>query len=973
MKSNKILPPTWLKSTSPTKLFSASLLTLALLSGCNSTQSEDTNTLSSASTITLKAPAATLIDSKTATKDELVIPYQKYRLPNGLTIVLHPDKSDPLVHVDVTYHVGSSREELGKSGFAHFFEHMMFQGSKNVADEQHFKIITESGGNLNGTTNTDRTNYYQTVPKNQLEKVLWLESDRMGFLLDAVTEPKFEIQRATVKNERGQNVDNRPYGRLNETVNQVIYPREHPYSWPVIGYMVDIDRADVNDLRHFFQRWYGPNNAVLTIGGDFDTEQTLAWIEKYFGEIPRGPEVKPLERPLISFDEHRYTSMTDNVSLPLIYISYPTVYGFHKDEAALDVLANILGSGSTSILYKNLVKNGLAVQAGASHPCSELGCTLSLYALPNPQQGMSLTKLEQEINKSIAEFVERGITDDDLHKVKTAIETSTIYGLQSVSGKVSTLAFNETFTGSPDRSQQEIERYRNVTKADVLDVFNRYIKNKGAAIVSVVPMGQEQFIAAPDNFELVDITKVEEVEKDEAEVVLNTSSFDRSVIPPSGANPQVKVPDFWRSKLANGIDIIASENSETPTITLTLNLEGGPLLDPLEKAGLASMTAAMMNESTQNFNKEALSHALEMLGSSISFSASGRYTSVRLSSLTKNFEQSLALMEEMLFKPAFDEQDFARLKMQSIQGLEHALKNPSTIARNTFKEMLYGKENRVALPGSGNLSTIDKITLSDVKDFYSKYYNPAHATIVVVGDFDEKKLVKELGFLASWQVKPYQIPSFSDFPAEVANVIHFVDHEGAKQSVIRIGRKAMPYDADGDYFKAGLMNFPLGGAFNSRINLNLREDKGYTYGARSGFNGGKTLGSFVASASVKIEHTADALTEMLGEIERMQTNGMSKDELNFMRQAISQNDALNYETQGQKAGFLRQLQAFDLARDYRQKQTQIINKIGLDELNAIARDELAKPMQILIVGDMNVIGEQLKALNMPLVEVEPTR
>jgi zinc protease len=324
------------------KWITPSLLAVALI-GCSQLPYGEANKSAQSAVEQPAIDGIKLIEQVDAKPGEIVIPYKKYQLDNGLTLILHEDHSDPLVHVDVTYHVGSAREEIGKSGFAHFFEHMMFQGSEHVADEQHFKIVTEAGGTLNGTTNTDRTNYFETVPANQLEKMLWLEADRMGFLLDAVTQEKFEVQRETVKNERGQRVDNRPYGRLNERVSQALYPVGHPYSWPVIGYMEDLNRVNVNDLKAFFLRWYGPNNATLTIGGDIDTAKTLAMVKKYFGSIPRGPAVDMPKKQPATLSEDRYISMEDNVHLPLLYISFPTVSGRHADEAPLDVLSNILG------------------------------------------------------------------------------------------------------------------------------------------------------------------------------------------------------------------------------------------------------------------------------------------------------------------------------------------------------------------------------------------------------------------------------------------------------------------------------------------------------------------------------------------------------------------------------------------------------------------------------------------------------
>jgi zinc protease len=400
------------------------------------------------------ATAQKLIEKVEKKGDEIVIPYEKYMLDNGMTLLIHVDKSDPVVHVDVTYHVGSAREEIGRSGFAHFFEHMMFQGSDNVADEQHFAIVTEAGGTLNGTTNIDRTNYFETVPSNQLETALWLEADRMGFLLDAVTQQKFEIQRATVKNERGQNYDNRPYGLVGERTNEALYPFGHPYSWPTIGYLKDLDGVSVEDLKRFFLRWYGPNNAVLTVAGNVDPAEVTRLAMKYFGSIPRGPEVKAMPKMPVTLDQDRYISMEDNVRFPMIQMTWPGVYSGNADELPLDLLAELIGGDKTSILYQNLIKNNLAVQARAYNPASELSGTFVVNVLPYP--GKTLADMEKIIRDAFVEFEKRGVTDEDLQRIKNVREAGMIQELESVSGKASKLASYQTFRGNPNYIKTEL-------------------------------------------------------------------------------------------------------------------------------------------------------------------------------------------------------------------------------------------------------------------------------------------------------------------------------------------------------------------------------------------------------------------------------------------------------------------------------------------------------------------------------------
>ncbi len=899
--------------------------------------------------------------------NSVAIPYKKYQLSNGLTVIVHEDHSDPLVHVDVTYHVGSAREEMGKSGFAHFFEHMMFQGSEHVADEQHFKLITEAGGSMNGTTNTDRTNYFQTVPVNQLEKVLWLESDRMGFLLDAVTQEKFEVQRETVKNERGQRIDNRPYGRLSERANEILYPTNHPYSWPVIGYMDDLNRANVNDVKAFFLRWYGPNNATLTIGGAVKAEEILPLVQKYFGEIPAGPAVEPMAKTLFSLPADRYSSFEDNVQFPLISMEFPTVYARHPDEAPLDILAQIIGGDNNSIIYKNLIKNRFTVQAQSSHSCAELHCTFSLIALPSP--GKTLSDIENILRQSLLEFEERGVSDDDLLKVKAQIEANSIFGLQSVSGKVSQLAYNETFFGEPDLTAAELARYQAVTKADIQRVYQTYLKGQHAAILSIVPNNQKAAPAKPDNFQAPARNLLASSTTQASDLAMRkaTSSFDRSQIPVSKANPGVTLPSTWQQQFANGIKVLGTQSFETPTTDILLKVPAGLYYETPETLGASAMFAALMNESTQNFTTEQMALALQKLGSRIEISSDDQFINIYVSSLSKHLPATLDLLAEKMFKPAFAPDDFQRIRQQTMQGLEHQQKNAGYQADRAFRELMFG-QHIARFDAVGTLASLQQLTLETVKAGYHAQFKPAGSQMIIVSDLAQAEVTQLLDKqLASWQGQgaTLQIQG-ADSVAKPAT-IYLIDKPDAAQSEIRIGKRSLLEDLQGEYYQAGLMNFVLGGNFNSRLNLKLREEKGYTYGARSGFSADNQLGVFSASAAVRSDATADAVKEFLSEIAKYQQQGIQEDELAFTRNAVNQSDALKYETPGAKLGFMAKMVQFNVDSSFVEKRQQIVSNLTKAQIDALAKQHLdPATMTIVVVGDAKKIRPSLEALGYPV-------
>jgi zinc protease len=915
-------------------------------------------------------PAGTapkLLETVVKVGKEISIPYKKYVLANGLTVVVHEDHSDPIAYVDVTYHVGSNREQQGRSGFAHFFEHMMFQGSKNVADEQHFKIITEAGGTLNGSTNSDRTNYFETVPSNQLEKMLWLEADRMGFLLDSVTQKKFEVQRATVKNERGQNYDNRPYGLVGEKTGEALFPKGHPYSWTTIGYIEDLNRVDVNDLKRFYMRWYGPNNAVLTVSGDVNTDQVVKLADKYFGSIPRGPEVKNMEKQPAVLTENKYISYEDNVKFPMYKVSYATVPSMHPDEAALTALGEILASSKSSPLYNTFVKTQKAVSANAYNYGRELAGQFEILIRANA--GTKLSDIETMLNQSLADWEKTGANDDDIKKYKINYQSGLYEGLTTVQGKGRQLAAYQTYANNPNYLKIEMASNLKVTKEDIMRVYNTYIKGKFAVILSCVPKGKSDLAAKPDTWKMYERTiEQESAEYKNLSYTEPKDIFVRKNVPAAQTAKLVPLPMYWTSNLTNGVKAIGINNTDIPKVNILFSMPIGHRYEP--KAGLAVLLTSLLEESTQKHSAEEIGSMLERLGSDVSFSAGDNEINMSISCLKQNLDSTLKIAQEMLFMPKFDQEDFDLVKKEQLDNIANSLTQATTIAGNVYSKLLYGPEFNLSIPTIGNAETVASIKLDDVKEYY-KNFSAFNSILAVSGDIDQASALKKLAFLSKLQSANTMPQARYKLPEIDKTRLYFVDKKGAPQSEIRVGNLSLAYDATDEFFKSTIMNYSFAGAFNSRVNYILREVKGFTYGARGGFGGNKFVGPYTISAGVKGNTTDSSVVIIMDELKKYSEKGIEAEELTFTKNAMAQADALKYESPQQKLGFVKRIVEYNLDKTYVAQQGAIIKTITKAEIDELAKKNLPyNNMIILVVGDKATNFDKLSKLGYEMIELD---
>ncbi len=889
------------------------------------------------------------------------INYTEFRLKNGLRVILHEDHSTPIVGVNLWYHVGSKNEVPGKTGYAHLFEHMMFQGSKNY-DDDYFKPIQEAGGTLNGSTNSDRTNYFEVVPSNFLELALFMEADRMGGLLDVLNEAKLANQRDVVKNEKRQNYDNQPYGLIGAKINETLYPADHPYHWLTIGSLEDLTAASREDIAAFFRTYYTPRNASLAISGDFNPVEARRFVEKHFGKIPGGPAVTRPHPAQPRLTESKEIVMQDRVALPRLYLVWPSIPAYDKDEPATDTLANILGGGKSSRLYKLLVYDRqIAQNVFANNGGQEIAGRFQIVATARP--GKTLEEIESVIKAEIDKIKKEGVTQEEVDRSYNATEAGFIFGMQTVQGKNDQLNQYATFVGKPGYFQEDLARARRVTPEDVKRAANTYlIEHRLKA--TVVPRGRENRSSEAAG-ETASRTGAPAATATPPPVVKRTADeSNKWTLPASKADPKFTLPGIQRRQLSNGLEVVIVEHHELPVVTMNMVVKSGAAADPQNRAGLASLTADLLDEGTRNRSALEISNSLTDIGARLGTSADWDSSSANLATLTRHLDKALDIYADVVTNPAFKEDELKRARAGRLTAIKQQKDNANQIASIVYASILYGRNHPYGHPATGDEDSVNSIKPADVSSFYQSFYRPNNSTLIVVGDVKPEtilpKLERAFGGWQKGEVPTVAIPATQN---RAQGGIYIVDRPGSAQSVISIGQVGAPRSTP-DYFPLLVLNTMLGGQFVSRVNLNLREDKGYTYGARTAFDYRRGSGPFSATAGVFTNVTKESVAEFMKELRGVRGEiPITAKELEFSKQAIIRGFPRGFETPNQMANRLGDVVLYDLPDDYFNSYIQKVRAVTLDDVQRVANRYLdPAKMAILVVGDRKVIEPGLRSL-----------
>lgn len=901
-------------------------------------------------------------------KVELSIDFEKYTLDNGLDVILHHDDSDPIVAVSILVHVGSNREKPGRTGFAHFFEHMLFQKSENVEEGAFFKNINDLGGTFNGGTWTDGTVYYEVVPKDALERILWMEADRMGYFINAINVKDLEDEKPIVKNEKRQRVDNVAYGHTNYVTLKAMYPEGHPYNWEVIGELEDLEAATLDDVKEFYHKWYGPNNSTLVVTGDFDREEVKAWIEKYFGEIESAEKVEPLKpMPAVVEENIMLYHEDDYAKVPELRINWPTVEQYHDDYWALNALGTILRDGKRAHLYKVIVEDKeLAPRAFSFNNSSEIAGRFVVSVRAN--DGVDLDEVKEAVFEAFANFEAEGFSEKDLQRIKANQETAFYNGLSSVLSKAFQLSNYNVFAGDPSYVTTDAERILGVTKEDIMRVYNQYIKDKPYVMTSFVPLGQTKLAVDGSEKAVVKIEEVtafvpKEIEEEEFEIQKTTSKIDRSVVPELGETPLVKAPDIWESTLSNGMKVLGIQSEELPLVQFSIRIKGGGQLESKDKLGVASLLSDLMMEGTANKTPEELQDAIGQYGAFINMYSGSEDFIISGNCLSRYFDEVMGIVEEILLEPRWDEKEFDRIRKGKINDLKQRDANPNAIAGMVMSKVMYGEDNIKAYPSSGMVNTVENITLDDLKTYYSNYFAPGISSFQVAGNVSESQVNNVLKSIsARWEAKEVEIPVYETKKQENTPTIYFANYSDAKQSIVNLAKLTVDADHE-DYYPLTVVNYNLGGNSGAKLFQVLREEKGYTYGAYSGLSRDSYApSSFRASSSVRSNVTSESVA-LFKEIIDEYKESYNDELLETARTSLIRKEARDYETLGQQLSILNTINKYNLPKNYieiNQKQLRDLTSEKGREL--IAKHLNVDDMVFIIVGDAKTQLEGIKAL-----------
>ncbi|SHF85823.1 zinc protease [Salegentibacter echinorum] len=900
------------------------------------------------------------------------VDFETFTLENGLNVILHIDKSDPVVAVALTAHVGSAREKEGRTGFAHLFEHLLFLESENLGKGGLDKLSARIGGSgANGSTSRDRTNYFQTVPKDALEKMIWAEADKLGYFINTVTAPVLAKEKEVVKNEKRQGVDNRPYGHTYYVIDKNLYPKDHPYHWQVIGSLEDLQNASLADVKEFYNRWYVPNNVTLSIAGDFDREQAKEWVHKYFDEIPRGPEVKRREKQMVALNQTKKLFYEDNFAqLPQLTLAWPSVYSYHKDAYALEVLAKYLSEGKNAPLYQNLAaKKGLTDRVSMFNYTSELAGQLMLQV--TAYNDIDLDTVEKAIFETLTEFEANGIPQKDLKRIKAQQETDFYNSLSSVLGKGFQLAQYQIFANDPNYINKDVAKILAVTAEDVSRVYEKYIKAKNYVATSFVPKGKTEL--ALEGSKPAEIIEEKIVENAEAEITQSNtsnykktpSSFDRSNEPPYGKAPKLTTPNIWESILPSGLKLYGITNNEVPLVKFSLEMQGGLILEKPGKVGVSNLLANLITKGTKNKTPQELEEAIQLLGAEIRVQAGKEKIVLSGSTLAKNYAKTIDLVQEILLEPRWDNTEFKLVKQQALSRIQQQKADPNSIGNNEFRKLMYGENHILGQNILGTKASVNSITLADLKKYYSENLSPKRSVFHVVGAIEKDEALKGIrGLSVAWPPKSVKIPELKQAQLPGKSQIYFYDVPGAKQSIIRFGAPALSAK-DSAYYAAQVMNYRLGGGgFASQLTQELREGKGYTYGIRSKFEGGKNKGPFLISSGVRSNITYDAV-KLIKEIIENYPHSFNAEDMEVTRGFMIKSNARKFETLNAKLDMLSEISTYGRDKNYIKQREELVKKLNVMDIRELAEKYIdPEKMYFLIVGDAKTQMEKLEDLRL---------